>query len=152
MSSTGQTICEKLRERIGAASLSQSVAVRRSWMPQGAMEPGSYESAPEVTIYQAGRALASENRSVNSVSHQISIAIHRRVQHATDNPQQLDEIDDLVELAQEISDLLHSDPIDVASVVWQETAHEPLCDYQMLTESQVFLSVITITYREYRSR
>lgn len=146
-------IATALVDAISAASLSQPVTVRRSWMPRQDKHSGSLRGNPLVTVYPQGRIPGVLTRGQESNLHRISVAVQKLLDHPEDDGEQRAEIDGLVYLAEEISDLLHMAELTaVPSVHWSGTEHDPLCDYTMLLESQVFTSVLQISYTEYRTR
>lgn len=142
------TIAEAVAALIRASDIDVEVSV--TWMPS--QEISELRSGPpRVTIYPRSRnPVGSETRGEARIEHTIDIAMQALVNLVNPDTVLNDSVDALVDIAEDISDLLHRMSIGIQGVAWLDTEHEPLCDYEALVTKQVFLSLISVTYFEAR--
>ncbi len=135
-------IAEAVVTQLNAASLSQTFTAQRNYLPIYELE---HLKELRVTVVPKGIAISSAGRGSNQYDVEIDIAVQQKLTNTT-----AAEIDPLLALVEEITDLFRLRRLTAPDAVWVKSQNEPVYVQEHLDQFRVFTSVLTLTFRVIR--
>lgn len=136
MSSYQSTIAEAVKTAIAAASLSQSVQVRRVFVPEK-----DYSEVKDPICEVFVRSTERSQLSRQLIRRDIEINVVYATRLSGNNPQDVDDLDPLLQLQEELADVIRPGAVyGGAPCLRVET--DPVYDVALLRESNVFAALI----------
>lgn len=130
-------ITRHIARKIAEASLSMDTVVHRYYEQ-------TEDNFSTAVVRVSPAVLESEevSRSQDDEKPEISIRVKKHV-----TPNSAEEVEDLLFLCQEIRDLLRGETVDSANNIgWTGQRVDPIIDDEQLSEHQLFVQEITLTY------
>ncbi len=131
-------LAQTVTDRINASGLIPDATAVRGYAPEYEL---SDMQTLHVTVVPKGLAVTAAGRASCQCDCQIDVAVQKRI-----NPEHLDEIDALLELAEHIAAHFRQKPLK-DGVTCIRTEHAPIYALEHLRELRQFTSVITLTLR-----
>lgn len=140
MVSTVVQVADAVVVSLNGATFSQPVAAERKYLP--AVDLAEL-AALHVTVVPRAVAITTATRDSSYFDCTIDVGIQQKV-----NPDQIAELDALVNLAEEIVDHLRMRALDsLPGAAWLSITHEPVFAPEHLDQERALTSVVSVTYR-----
>jgi hypothetical protein len=133
-------IADAVVASLNAASFSQAFTAERKYLP--AVDLAEL-AALHVTVVPRTVAITTATRDSSYFDCTVDVGIQRKV-----NPDDVAELDALVNLAEEVVDHLRLRKLDtMPNAAWMSINHEPVFAPEHLDQERAFTSVVSVTYR-----
>ena len=143
MAATITDISDAVVTHLNGVDFSQPFTAERIYVPVY----GETETALKVWVLGLTESMSRRSRGEDEFDFEIKVAVYKRVE-STDR----EEVDDMVELVEEISDSLRTEgrlPT-YTDAALASVANAPIYDPVQLDKFNVFVSVVTATYKVMR--
>ena len=142
-------LADALVALLNAASFTADFTAARSWQPKEYL-PGL--DALQVNVAPRSRANSRLTRGADENRHAVEVSFLKRLTGSTEAARQA-EIDANADLVEEVADYLARRQLTASAQAHSvlSVAIDPVAELTHLDEMLVFLSVVTVTYREVRA-
>jgi hypothetical protein len=138
--STISDIADAVAASLNNASFSQPITAQRKYLP--AVDLAEL-SELHVTVVPRTVTITTATRDSSYFDCVIDVGIQKKI-----NPDEMAELDALVNLAEEIVDHMRMRELDsYPGAAWLSTTHEPIFAPEHLDQERAFTSVVSATYR-----
>ncbi|MCP4594507.1 MAG: hypothetical protein GY842_27565 [bacterium] len=134
------SVADAVVASLNDGSFSQSFTAERKYVP--VFELPDMETL-RVTVVPKSVSISAAARDSDFFDSAVDVGVQKKV-----NPDELTEIDALMNLVEEIIDHLRGKRLDaLPEAAWRAIAHEPVFAPEHLDQVRQFTSVLTVTYR-----
>lgn len=138
--STVINVADAVVASLNGASFSLPVTAERKYVP--AVDLADLADL-HVTVVPRAVAITTATRDSSYFDCAVDVGVQKKV-----NPDEPDELDELMTLVEEIADHLRMKRLDEApQAAWVSIENEPVFASEHLDQQRVFTSVLTVTYR-----